>query len=124
MSPPYVQMVERGKDHLGALCVVAANLSERAWAVMHRGMPYVVCDTDGTPVSPERAKAIIAQHWTVPLEVRARRRSKKVGKAPQKVLAGQSKPGARGAGTRGDLPRTASSPATRRGVKQPVTAAT
>jgi transposase len=120
----YVQMVERGKDHLGALCVVAANLAERAWAVMHRGMPYVVCDTDGTPVTAERAKAIIAQHWTVPLEVRARRRSKKVGKAPQKVLVGQSKPRARGAGTRGDLPRPASSSAAQRGVKQLATAAT
>ena len=32
----YVQMVERGKDHLGALCVVAANLAERSWAVMNR----------------------------------------------------------------------------------------
>ena len=48
----YVQMVERGKDHLGALCVVAANLAERFWAVMNRGMPYVICDTDGTPGRP------------------------------------------------------------------------
>jgi hypothetical protein len=32
-------MVERGKNHLGALCVVAANLAERAWAVMNRGTP-------------------------------------------------------------------------------------
>lgn len=30
----YLQMVERGKDHLGALCVVAANLAERTWAVL------------------------------------------------------------------------------------------
>lgn len=76
-------MVERGKDHLGALCVVAANLAERAWAVMDRGMPYVVCDTDGRPVTAEEAKAIIAEHWTVPADVRVRRRSKKVGKAPR-----------------------------------------
>lgn len=108
----YVQMVERGKDHLGALCVVAANLAERFWAVMTRQMPYVICDTDGRPVEPDEAKTIIAEHWTVPAEVRARRRSKKVGKAPQKVLAGQSKPRARSAGTRGDLPHPASSPAT------------
>lgn len=46
----WIQMVERGKDHLGALCVVAANL---AWAVMDHGMPYVVCDVDGSPVSAE-----------------------------------------------------------------------
>jgi hypothetical protein len=54
---------------------------------MDRGTPYVVCDTDGTPVTPAQAKAIIAQHWTVPEEVRRRRRSKK-GKAPQQVLNG------------------------------------
>jgi hypothetical protein len=35
----YTQMVERGKNHLGAVCVVAAALAERAWAVMDRGMP-------------------------------------------------------------------------------------
>jgi transposase len=91
----YLQMVQRGKDHLGALCVVAAHLAERAWTVMDRGRPYVICDTDGTPVTPEQAKAIIAKHWTVPEEVRRRRRSKK-GKAPQQVLAGQAH-GAQGA---------------------------
>ena len=80
-------MVQRGKDHLGAVCVVAAHLAERAWTVMDRGTPYVVCDTDGTPVTPAQAKAIIADHWTVPEQVRQRRRSKK-GKAPQQVLTG------------------------------------
>ena len=93
----YVQMVERGKDHLGAVCVVAASLAERFWAVMHRGMPYVICDTDGRPVDPDEAKAIIAEHWTVPADVRARRRSKKTGKAPQTVRTGQRQ--------RGDLPQ-------------------
>jgi hypothetical protein len=83
----YLQMVERGKDHLGAVCVVAAHLAERAWTVMNRGMPYVLCDTDGTPVTAEQAKAIIAERFTVPEEVRRRRRSKK-GKAPQQVLQG------------------------------------
>lgn len=93
----YIQMVERGKDHLGAVCVVAANLAERFWTVMHRGMPYVICDTDGRPVDPDEAKAIIAEHWTVPADVRARRRSKKAGKAPQTVRTGQR--------LRGDLPQ-------------------
>jgi transposase len=106
----YLQMVERGKDHLGALCVVAANLAERAWAVMRRGMPYVICDTDGRAVTPEEAKAIIAEHWTVPTEVRARRRHKKAGKAPQQVLSAQVKSRPK-ADRRGDLPHPASSPA-------------
>ncbi len=108
----YIQMVERGKNHLGALCVVAANLAERAWTVMTRNTPYIVCDIDGTPVTNEQATAIIADHWTVPAEVRARRRSTKTapkGKAPQAVSARQPKPHANGAETRGDLPRPTSS---------------
>jgi Transposase IS116/IS110/IS902 family len=35
----YLQMTERGKDHPGALCVVAACLAERAWTVMRRRTP-------------------------------------------------------------------------------------
>jgi hypothetical protein len=99
-------MTERGKDHLGALCVVAASLAERAWTVMRRGTPYVIRDTDGQPITPDHAKMIIAERWTVPPETRARRRSKKTGKAPQKVLEGQC--------TRGSLPRptTPSAPQT------------
>jgi hypothetical protein len=52
------------------------------------------------PVNPDEAKTIIAQHWTVPADVRARRRNKKnkkKGKAAKNVLAGQSKPRARSA---------------------------
>ena len=114
----HVQMVERGKDHLGALCVVAAHLAERFWTVMTRGTPYVICDTDGRPVDPAKAKAIIAEHWTVPAEVRARRRSKKtVGKAPQQVLTAQAKSRPK-ADRRGDLPHPPSSPAASKHVNR------
>jgi transposase len=106
----YQQMTQRGKDHLGALCVTAASLAERAWTVMRRGTPYVICDTDGRPITPQEAKAIIARRWSVPPEVRARRRSKKTGKAPQKVLEGQY--------ARGDLPRGTTPPQRKRAVKQ------
>ncbi len=104
----YVQMVQRGKDHLGAVCVVAAHLAERAWTVMDRGMPYVVCDTDNTPVTPEQAKAIIAEQWTVPEEVRRWRRSRKTkGKTPHQVLAGHVS-GAQGATRRPSPPASLS----------------
>ena len=84
--------------------MVAANLVERAWAVMDRGMPYVICDIDGRPVTPEEAKAVIAENWTVPADVRARRRSKKAGKAPKKFLAGRSRPRAGSAGNGATFP--------------------
>ena len=105
----YQQMTERGKDHLGALCVTAASLAERAWTVMRRGSPYIICDTDGRQVTPAQAKAIIAERWTVPPETRARRRSKKTGKAPQKALEGQC--------ARGSLPLHTTPPRHKRPVK-------
>ena len=91
----YVQMAERGKTHLAANCVVAAHLAERAWLVVRRGTPYVVSDIDGTAVTLQEAKAIIADRYTVTDEVRRRRRSSKGGKAPQKVLSEHLKPHAK-----------------------------
>lgn len=109
----HAQMVERGKSHLGAVCVVAAELAERAFVVMARGAPYELRDLDGRPVSLEEARSLIASHFTVPAEVRARRRGTKVGKAPQSAQ-GTRALGARGhrpegPDRRGDLPRPHSS---------------
>ena len=61
---------------------------------MNRGRLCLVCGTNNTPIDPVQAKAIIAAHWQVPAEVRARRRSKK-GKAPQTVRTRQSEPDSR-----------------------------
>jgi transposase len=98
----YLQMTERGATHIKACCVVAGHLAERAWAVLNRGTPYVICDNHNNPVTPAEAKKIIADRWTVPEEVRKRRRSRKIaGKAPQPAL---TRPG-----TRGDPPRPRSS---------------
>jgi transposase len=85
----YVQMVERGAHHNKAVAVVAAHLARRFWATMVRGTPYVIRDVDGRPVDRAEAKAIVAARYTVPEEVRARRRSKKKRRAvPHQVLVG------------------------------------
>ena len=72
-------------------------------------MPYVICDTDGHPVTADQARTIIAEHWTVPADVRARRRSKKAAKAPQQVLTAHAKPDTRSVSRRGDLRHPAAS---------------
>jgi transposase len=97
----WVQMVQRGANHTKALAVVAAHLARRLWRVLERQTPYVVCDIDGRPVTPEQAKQVIAERYTVPEEIRRRRRaSKKAGKAPHQVLEGHAiKPSAQGAGS-------------------------
>jgi transposase len=98
----YQQMTERGATHLKACCVVAGHLAERAWTVLNRGTPYVICDNDGNPVTPAEAKRIIAERWTVPEEIRKRRRSRKLaGRAPQAATTGPDR--------RGDPPRPRSS---------------
>jgi transposase len=98
----HIQMAERGASHLKALCVVAGHLALRLHATMLRASPYQLRDTDGTPVTPEQARQIIAANWTVPDDVRKRRRSRKQkGKAPQQ---------ARKPVQRGDPPRPGSRP--------------
>jgi Transposase IS116/IS110/IS902 family len=98
----YQQMTERGATCLKSCCVVAGHLAERAWAVMSRGTPYVICDNNGTPITPADARQIIAEKWTVPEEVRKRRRSRKTaGRAPQAATTGPHR--------RGDPPRPRSS---------------
>ena len=98
----YLQMTERGATHLKACCVVAGHLAERAWAVLSRGTPYVICGNNGNPVTPAEATKIIADKWTVPEDIRKRRRSRKIaGKAPQTASTRPDK--------RGDPPRPRSS---------------
>jgi transposase len=98
----YQQMTERGATHLKACCVVAGHLAERAWTTLNRGTPYVICDNNGTPVTPAQARQIITENWTVPEEVRKRRRSRTMaGKAPQAAATRPDK--------RGDPPRPRSS---------------
>jgi hypothetical protein len=98
----YLQMTERGANHLKACCVVSGHLAERAWTVLNRGTPYVICDNNGNPVPPREAKQIITERWTVPEDVRKRRRSHKTaGKVPQAAATGPHR--------RGDPPRPRSS---------------
>jgi hypothetical protein len=100
----HAQMTQRGATHRKALCVVAARLAERAWLTLARAEPYVVCDLDGQPVTPKQAKHLIAERFTVPIEVRRRRSSKKAGKAPQMALKAQVK-SQREAGHEATFPR-------------------
>ncbi|HEY2214104.1 MAG TPA: transposase [Acidimicrobiales bacterium] len=96
----YVHMVERGAHHNKAVCIVASHLATRAWTTLGRGTPYVLRDVDGTPITVAQGKAIVGERYEVTEEVRRRRRTKKVGKAPHESRKPRS--------GRGDLPRTSS----------------
>jgi transposase len=73
------QMMNKGKHHNEAVCACATHLLDRVYVVLKEGRPYELRDVDGTPVTPEQARAIIAERYVVPEEVRKRnnRRARK-----------------------------------------------
>jgi hypothetical protein len=74
------QMMNKGSHHCQAVCACATHLLDRVRAVLRDGRPYELRDVDGTPVTWQEARAIIAERYHVPDEVRARN-SKRARKA-------------------------------------------
>ena len=66
-------MVHAGKHHNSALCHIATTLLTRIIACWRTGQPYQLRDVDGTPVTIEQARAIIADRYSIPNDLRARR---------------------------------------------------
>jgi transposase len=73
------QMMHKGKHHTQAVCTCATHLLDRVFVVLRQDRPYELRDVDGTPLTREQARAIIAERYTVPEGVRRRnnRRNRK-----------------------------------------------
>ncbi len=68
----YDQMVNKGQHHTQAVCACATHLLDRILVVLREDRPYELRDVDGRPVTPEQARAIIAERYQVPEDVRQR----------------------------------------------------
>src|SRR4029453_10151511 len=68
-------MIDAGKHHNSALCHIATTLLTRIIACWRTGQPYVLRDVDGTPVTIDQARQIIAERYAIPKNLRARRRT-------------------------------------------------
>jgi transposase len=66
-------MMNVGKHHNSALCTVAAVLLTRLVACLRAGQPYQIRDVDGRAITEEEGKAIVAQRYQIPPEIRAAR---------------------------------------------------
>lgn len=93
----YEQMVHRGKHHVQALCTCSAHLLDRVGVVLREDRPYQLQDVDGSSITPERARQIIAERYTVPEEVRkrntkAKRRERRESHAEKKYKRGKAAP--------------------------------
>jgi hypothetical protein len=93
LSRAYWLIASNTRAEFKACCVVAGHLALRLHAAMLRGAPYQLRHTDGTPITPDQARQIIAANWIVPDDIRQRRRSRKnEGRTPQQA----TRPGRRG----------------------------
>jgi transposase len=93
----YDQMVHHGKHHIQAICTCSAHLLDRVGVVLREDRPYQLRDVDGTPITPARARQIIAERYTVPEEVRkrnckAQRRERMEARAEKPYKRGKAAP--------------------------------
>ena len=91
----YDQMVKNGKHHNQAVCACATRLLDRVLLVLREDRPYELRDLDGTPVTPEEARTIIAERYKVPEEVRKRNTRRARKKRLEERLEHQQQKGSR-----------------------------
>lgn len=68
-------MTVTGKHHNSALCHIAMALLTRIIACWRNGEPYQLRDVDGRVVDVAEARAIIAERYCIPEDVRRKKRS-------------------------------------------------
>lgn len=68
-------MCETGRHHNSATCTVATVLLTRIVSCLRQGVPYELRDVDGRPISDAEGRAIVAERYRIPDDVRAARRS-------------------------------------------------
>lgn len=68
-------MCDTGRHHNSATCTIAAVLLTRIVSCLRNGTPYELRDLDGTPITPDQGRAIVTDHYQIPAEVRAARRT-------------------------------------------------
>lgn len=85
------QMMYRGKHHSQAICACATHLLDRVYVILKEDRPYELRDVDGTPVTREQARAIIAERYHVPQEVRARNNRRTRNERAERRLEHQHK---------------------------------
>jgi transposase len=68
-------MSDTGRHHNSATCTIATVLLTRIVSCLRNGVAYQLRDTNGRPITDAEGRAIVADHHTVPPEVRAARRA-------------------------------------------------
>ena len=67
-------MVRKGHHHKQALCAVATRIVNRIGKVLRTGEAYELRDQAGKPISVAEGRAIVAEQFSIPVEIRNARR--------------------------------------------------
>jgi len=68
-------MCNTGRHHNSATCTIAAVLLTRIVSCLRNHTPYQLRDLDGTLITADQGRAIVAERYQIPPEIRAARRS-------------------------------------------------
>ena len=68
-------MCDTGRHHTSATCTIAAVLLTRIVACLRNRTPYELRDVDGRPITDTEGRAIVAERYQIPVEIRDARRS-------------------------------------------------
>jgi transposase len=68
-------MCQSGRHHASATCTIATVLLTRIVACLRSGTGYQLRHLDGTPITATQGRAIVAERYQIPDDVRAARRA-------------------------------------------------
>ena len=77
LAATYKRLMETGRHHNSALCHIATRLLTRIVSCLRNGQHYLLRDLDGTALSTERGKQIVAERHKIDPAVRAAARTKR-----------------------------------------------
>jgi hypothetical protein len=84
-------MVNKGKHHNAALCTLAAVLATRLAACRRHNTRYMLRDTDGREITPEKDREICASRYKLTQADRAKTRSLRASQRFKKGTGRHSK---------------------------------
>jgi hypothetical protein len=100
-------MCQTGRHHTSALCTIATVLLTRIVACLRNGTLYELRDVDGRPITPAQGRAIVAERYQVPPEIRAARRVVSNARSRQRRWDERTKQGVAKRSTMTPVPQSA-----------------
>jgi transposase len=100
LAAKYARLMATDRHHDSALCHIATALLTRIATCWRAGIPYVITDVDGTPVTAEQARHIVREHHQIPRQTRIdaanhRQSQRRKGRADREQKESQSAPASR-----------------------------